>query len=96
MYQTIAQVKAANKAAGENWFARATMKFWACKIHGGIRKGRYFITSERDVRNENRYFSIRQAMPDGSISTVGEFCEYRDIQAAREGLKRLPKSRAVK
>lgn len=85
---TLADVRAANKAAGFNWFDRATMRFWACRIHGGLRKGRYFITSEDNFDRSKRLFSIREAMPDGSIHTP-RFQRFATLAEAREGLKEV-------
>lgn len=91
-FSTMAELKATNQARGNNWFDRATMKFWKSRIHGGIRGGKYFITSERDFRDITRFYSIREASEDGDIKTVGEFQAYRSLDAAREALRDILKA----
>ena len=65
------------------------MRFWRSQIHGGLRGGRYFITSEDDCRRTTRFFSIREAMPDGDIRTVSKFQEFRTLEAARDAVSDL-------
>lgn len=88
-YKTIADVRAANRATGNHWFNRPTMRFFNTVIHGGLRQGRYFITSESDIINPRRLFTIREAMPDGSINTVGGFQAYRTLSDARAVLAEI-------
>lgn len=85
-YKTMADVRAANKAAGEHWFSRETIRFFGSRIVGGIRRGRFFITSEDNFNRTKRLYSVREAMPDGSIETRGEFQGYRTVDEAREAL----------
>lgn len=84
MKRTLADVRVANKAAGFNWFSRDTMRFWSCRIHGGLRKGRFFITSEENFDRSKRVFSIREAMPDGRIHTprAGRFATLAEAKEA--------------
>lgn len=90
-YKTLADVRAANRATDNHWFSRPTMRFFNTVIHGGLRRGRYFITSESDMINPRRLFTIREAMPDGSINTVGGFQAYRTLSAARAVLAEIIK-----
>lgn len=87
-FKTIAEVKAQNAASGGCWFDRGSMRFFGTRIHGGIYKGRYFITSEQPPHGP-RMYSVREAKPDGDIDTVGEFCGYRSLESAREAVKSL-------
>lgn len=86
MDQTLASVKAANRAAGYHFFDRATMRFFRSKIETGLHDGRYFITSEQFESSSGdkapRMFTIRRAEPDGSIETVGEFNSYPSLADA--------------
>ena len=83
MFKTLAQVKAANKAIGNHWFERSTMRFFNSKVETGLLRGRFFITSERmDLTFPKRY-TVREAMPDGDIKTVGQFQGYSDLELAR-------------
>lgn len=89
-YQTVADVRAANKAAGRYFFERATMRFFQSRIESTLYGGRYFITSEQCPGvGHARLYSVREALPDGEIGTVGEFQQYRHIEDAREAARRL-------
>jgi len=88
IYSTIAEIRAANKAIGQHWFSRGTMRFFNCRIES--RKpihGRFFITSERYNDSEPRLYIIREALADGKIDTIGEFQQYKSKEAALRGLK---------
>ena len=65
------------------------MRFFETRVHGGLIRGRYFITSESDLRGETRAFSIREALPDGSIRTIGAFMDYPNLDAARHAVRGL-------
>jgi hypothetical protein len=74
VFKTIADVRAANRANGGNWFSRGTMRFFGARIESKLYKGGYFITSESYLnKNSQRKYSVRKALSDGSIVTVGEF-----------------------
>lgn len=88
-YKTIAEVRAANKATNHFFFSRDTMRFWQTRIHGGLRRGRFFITSEDNYDRTRRLYSVREAMPDGSIETRGELQGSRTVEDAREALEGL-------
>lgn len=95
MYKTISEVRAANKAAGNFFFDRGTMRFFKSRIHGGLRDGRFFITSEQDD-NGPRLYSIREVKPGGRIDTVGGFGDYRHLEDTRDAVDRLaPRRRAT-
>jgi hypothetical protein len=91
-YRTMDDVIAANKSVGGHWFDRDTMRFFKTRIESGAvalhtedcHKAR-FITSEKGPDGVRKY-SIREAQPDGSIDTVGEFQQYRTRDAARAAL----------
>lgn len=90
-YTTMADVKAANKAVGGSWFSAENMRFFNARIESGLIGWKYFVTSERfDYGNEHpRLFTIRAAMPDGSIETVGKFQEFSSKGDAVEIAKGL-------
>lgn len=87
--KTISELKAVNKANGMFWFSPNTMQFWRTRIHSGIRKGKYFISSEDNFRRDRRLFSIRTFNDKGEIDTVGEFQAYSTLAEAKEALKDL-------
>lgn len=90
-FTTIADVRAANKAAGQHWFERGTMRFFQTRIESALYGGRCFITSEQCPigTGHPRLYSIREALPTGRIETVGEFQQYRHIEDAREAARKL-------
>lgn len=72
IYHSMSDVMAANAAIGNCWFDRSTMRYFKTKIETGLIAGHRFITSERR-EGERRRYTIRDAAPDGSVNTVGEF-----------------------
>jgi hypothetical protein len=80
-YLTIAEIKAANKAAGDYFFEPDTLKFFRSVVHPVVYGGTYFVTSEQ-APYDSRRWTVRAADPDGSISTVGDFQEYRNPKDA--------------
>ena len=94
-YTTIAQVKAANKAAGQFWFGPDTMRYWNSRVESDVIGGRYFLTSERsNDYDDARRYSIREAMLDGSIETRGDFRQYDTKAEAKHAAMQLLKADA--
>lgn len=103
-YRTIEDVRAANRMVGGHWFDADTMRFFKTRIESGLvacdwveatadtpahpRRHR-FVTSEKGPDGVRRY-SVREALPDGSIATVGEFQGYRTLAAARAAILKHP------
>ena len=83
MFKTLAEVKAANKANGNHWFERSTMRFFNSVIESGLLRGRFFITSERRELDFPKRYTVREVLADGDIKTVGEFQGYTDLELAR-------------
>lgn len=81
-FATIAQIKAANRAAGNHFFDADTMEFFRSRVEGGVIGGRFFITSEQFDDAAPRRFTIREAREDGSIETAGEFQSYATREEA--------------
>lgn len=92
-YQTMADVKAANKSIGNHWFDRGSMAFFNTKIVTSLIDGKYFVTSEfcdhSDGTREPTKFTVRMAEPDGTIDTVGEFQQYEKWADAMEAVREL-------
>jgi hypothetical protein len=75
MYKDLAAIKAANEAAGKNWFSPDTMRFFHSRVSSKIwpvTDGAYFVTSETDGESPRRY-TVRFIDSDGSVSTIGDF-----------------------
>ncbi len=88
-FKTLAEFKAAYKATGMHFFDTKTKRFFNSRIESGLLKGKYFITSESDMRNENRFFNIREIQPDLQIRTIGEFNTLRTKDRAKDLIKSL-------
>jgi hypothetical protein len=87
--RTLAQIKAAAKAAGNCWFSVDTVRYWSTRLLPGtypINNGAFFITSEAGQRG-TRAYTVRLATINETgrfdISTVGEFMGYKTPLAAR-------------
>lgn len=80
-YTTMDDVQVANRAIGNHWFDRSTMRFFKTRIESRLIAGHRFVTSEQGPDGRRRY-SIRDAQPDGTIDTVGEFQGYGSKKAA--------------
>ena len=90
VYNSIADVKRANKEAGGCWFDRSSMRFFKSRIETGIVKSgecARFISSEQGP-DGRRAYTIREAQPNGDIDTVGEFQGYATLKAARAAILR--------
>jgi hypothetical protein len=90
-YRTIAQIKDANLEADGTFFRPAMMQIFQTRIEGGPYAGRFFVTSDQftSMRGKSypRRYTVREAMPDGSIGTVGEFQQYEDKASAVRAAK---------
>lgn len=97
MFKTMSEVRAANRAAGYNWFRKDTMRFWKSKIETGLLKGQYFVSSEDewaiDGRKPKRIYAVRQAHADGHIETL--ISHLTSLESAREYIKDLDYPREV-
>lgn len=88
-FGSIEEVIAANEALGHCWFAASSMVFFGTLIETGLIRGRYFITSDDDMRGQDRRFTVREAAADGSVSTVGDLRAYETLDAARVAVEAL-------
>ena len=85
MFNNITEVKKANKEKGQHFFNRETLAFFGSKIYPELYtvQGRqFFITSEDNFNRTQILFTIREAMPDGSIETLGEFLQHETKEQA--------------
>lgn len=89
-YKSIADIRAANAAAGFHFFERETLRFFDSRIERTVYGGRFFITSEQfhgsDGKSAPRRYTVRVAHDDGSVTTMGEFNEMT-LEQAREQAK---------
>ena len=96
-FKTIAEVRAANKAAGHHFFERSTMRFFDSAVESALYGGRFFVTSEKGpVAESVRRYTVREVSQDGKVSTRGEFQAYRTIEDAREAARELAAATRVR
>jgi hypothetical protein len=83
------QFKALNAAKGKYWFSPDTMDFFGTRIHDWDGNTGLFITSEQPPHGDRRY-SIRKAdFETGDVATVGGFCAYKTLAAAKAGVRKV-------
>lgn len=70
-FNTLAEVKKANKDNGMLFFSPGSMKFFRSRMESTLLKGGYFITSEQFEDDEPRTFAVRRVEDTlGSIETI--------------------------
>jgi hypothetical protein len=103
MFNTIDDIRAANRTAGQKWFDPGTMEFFSSRIEPKVYHGCYFISSEqyeltsvdiaRGIPQPPRRWTIHLVTPRGWVSTMGEFQQYTTLQEAEEAVATLPPCR---
>ena len=95
-FSSVAQMRVAVTNSGSKFFSPANMKWHGSKIHGGVRRKHYFITSEwTGFERNKRAFNVRwftQETPDAMMSshTLGdELSIYPTLDAARRAISEL-------
>lgn len=86
-FATLAEFKAAHKAADGHFFSRGAMLFFESRVESGLLKGGYFITSESYGDGSPRFYQVRQVDPADlrNVETIGGHYEARD--AAMDALR---------
>lgn len=84
---SIYEIRRANEAAGHYFFSEGAMRFFRSRVHDEVYGAGFFVTSEA-APDEPRFYTVRFAQPDGSISTVGEFQQWASYSAAHATAKR--------
>lgn len=87
-FKSMAELRKKSLSSGNHFFSPANMKFFSSKVETSLIAGRYFITSDRNHRNE-KAFTIRMAKDDASILTVGSFGQFKTKEDAKNYLKKL-------
>lgn len=87
-YRTVEDIKKANADAGQFYFSRDTMRFFASRVLGRVfvndaDPGAWFVTSEKGPHDDSlRRYTVRYADERGHIDTVGEFQAHDTPRAA--------------
>lgn len=77
--RTMANVRAANRAAGHTWFSPGSMRFFDSRMERRVHTGpggTYFVSSEQFSPAARRYWSVRHLHPSGDVRTHGPFQGY--------------------
>lgn len=94
-FETVNEVRQANKSIGNHWFSKQSMSFFRTHVTGGDKliNKRYFITSEQFVSSQGvadpRKYTIRIALPNGQVDTIGEFQAYATKKEAIKAAHKL-------
>lgn len=76
-FRSTDDIERANHYAGQHFFEADTMRFFSSRVLSGVHGGRYFVTSERRGFDDyRRAYTIRCALDNGHIETVGEFLDF--------------------
>lgn len=87
-YNSISDIKQANKELGHSFFSPDAMEFFGSKVLPTVYDGRFFITSEQDnFSNGARKYTVREAKSDGSIDTIGNFQQFATAKQAQKALR---------
>ena len=90
---TIYDIRKANEKAGHYFFSEGAMRFFRSRVHDEVYGAGFFVTSEA-APDEPRFYTVRFAQPDGSITTVGEFQQWASRSAAHATAKHYAKQHA--
>lgn len=80
-------VRRANRNIGHHWFDPSTIRCFRSRVSERLYAGAYFVSSERCPYV--RRYTVREANADGSISTVGDFQQYRTRAAAIAAIRTM-------
>lgn len=85
MFNTLAEIKAANAAQGQHFFCSDAIRFFSSRVSNRIYPradgGAYFVTSER-YRGSPRLYTVREADPTGRCQTA-PFTKFQDFKTAK-------------
>lgn len=88
----MAEIKARNSEAGYHFFDKDTLRFFGSRVSETVYGDGYFVTSEQDrsgfgqlgqAWNGERRYTIRRAMPNGSIAQASTFGVWRTLRCAK-------------
>ncbi len=88
MFDSINEVKEANRRSGFHFFEADTLRFFSSRIHSELYAGRFFVTSELNFDGTARFYTVREALDDGQISDVGGFQQYTSRTGAHAAAQR--------
>jgi hypothetical protein len=88
LYGSIAEMREANKASGQHWFDKATLRFFDGIVPEDqpIVHGRFFVSSEQFDGRSPRLHTLRHFNAKAGVDTVGSFQQFTSFDEAREAL----------
>ena len=77
-YRDLDEIREANQATGHHWFSPDTMRGFGTRLGDGrVYGGRLFVSSDwTGFDHAGRAYTVRIALPDGSIDDVGGFLAF--------------------
>lgn len=90
-FRTIADVRRANREAGQHFFDRDTMRAFGSRVVSSLYAGRFFVT--REYGEGSNYpgpvkYHVREAEPSGRILSHERFATLEDAREAARNLAR--------
>lgn len=89
-FESIEEIRQANKDAGYNWFSKDTMRFFSSRVGRKVYPtawGAYFVTSER-LDDSPRLYTVRRAIrygkSKGVVITEGDFQAHKTAREAHK------------
>lgn len=93
-YDTLADMRRANRVNGRHFFAPSSMRYFNSKIHDKVFRGNYFVTSEQFIDSHGnaaeRLYSVRLMLNHGRIETLPKFQAFEKLSDAVEYINSLP------
>lgn len=89
IFSSMAEVRRRNQAAGLHWFSADSLRFFRSRVSRTLHGGRFFVSSEQNGYDGERLWSVREALADGRVVTVGEFQGYASHAAATKAARDL-------
>lgn len=82
MFNSLKEIKDLNARMGFYFFDKGWMDLMHSSIESRVLYGRFFITRERNFNGSQYFFSIREALPDGRIKSIGGFQQFESKEDA--------------
>lgn len=93
-FRSIDDIERANHYAAQHFFETDTMRFFSSRVLSGVHGGRYFVTSERRGFDDyRRAYTVRVALDNGHIETVGDFLAFGSSGTAHRAAARAAQAR---
>lgn len=84
-------IKDRNRQGGFYFFSEGALRFFRSRVHDEVYGAGFFVTSEQFDDEAPRYYTVRFARSDGSVTTVGEFQQYASRSGAHAAAGRYAK-----